>query len=67
LKKAAAKKVEEEAAQKKAAEAKSKADQEKNLKKEKYDGQVKKMNQELDTFGVSLNKKHLDAAIKIRD
>lgn len=25
------------------------------------------MNQELDSFGVSLNKKHLDEAIKIRD
>jgi hypothetical protein len=25
------------------------------------------MNQELDSFGVSLNKKHMEAAIKIRD
>jgi len=25
------------------------------------------MHQELDSFGVSLNKKHLDAALKIKD
>ena len=37
------------------------------MKKEKFDQMSEKMNQELDQFSVTLNKKHFQAALQIRD
>ena len=65
--KAAAEKKAAEAAAKKKAEAEKKAAELKAKREAEHNKKLEKMNQLLDQFSVTLNKKHFDAALAIKD